>query len=707
MALFPEYGTASAGSGYLNDKDRNIIQFMEKFYANSYTVNSAFWAEADLDTRFHAGDQSAFDQYYGNVPAGTRHNYNFNRIRRVVNNVSGYQRRNRKSTIVTPREGSDQLTADQLTKIMLWSDSQDNVLETISDAFEGALVTGMNLLQVWVDYRNDPISGDIRVESIPYNGFMMDPFFRKSDLSDCNGVWKRCFTTPAEAASLLPEHYDDIMSMKGAAGKDMKFQFMPENYSMNMTGLLTYDEFWYRDYREQTLLVDTQTGETFEWVQDDDKLKQFLQVYPQVVTQTTNIPTSKLAIVVNGHVMYDGPNPMGIDELPFVPVFGYFNPQMQDFTRRIQGMVRDLRDPQNLFNRQMITMLDMIASQLNSGWVAKEGALVNPKDAFFSGQGKVLWRKADSNPQDLERIQAAQIPPSQQEIAKTLADEINQISGVNEELLGSAVDDKAGVLSMLRQGAGLTTLQGLFDNLDKSQRILGRLRNKIVQANFTPGKVKRIIEEEPSPQFYHKAFGKYDAVVEDGLNTATQRQMQFAQLLQLKEIGVPIPDSVIIEAATIQNKNKLIEAIEASNKQAQEQAQAQAQVQMQEQQARTELAHSRALADRGLFAERTSRVQENISMADERRASAVKDRYSGVLDLVKSMKELQSMDLADLEKVIALNAMLKQQEGQLKADDQMQLSQDAQATAQVGQQQQPQEPQTQQFDMSALQNLQQ
>ena len=55
----------------------------------------------------------------------------------------------------------------------------------------------------------------------------------------------------------------------------------------------------------------------------------------------------------------------------------------------------------------------------------------------------------------------------------------------------------------------------------------------MIQSNFTPGKIKRIIEQEPTIQFYNKAFGKYDAAVEEGLNTTTQRQMQLVQLLQL------------------------------------------------------------------------------------------------------------------------------------------------------------------------------
>ena len=34
--------------------------------------------------------------------------------------VDGYQRRNRKSSVVTPIENGDALTADQFTKILLW-----------------------------------------------------------------------------------------------------------------------------------------------------------------------------------------------------------------------------------------------------------------------------------------------------------------------------------------------------------------------------------------------------------------------------------------------------------------------------------------------------------------------------------------------------------------------------------------------------------
>ena len=89
---------------------------------------------------------------------------------------------------------------------------------------------------------------------------------------------------------------------------------MPENYNYGMKNLLTYDEFYYRDYRTQKMLVDSQTGETLEWkCEDKDSLKEFLRIYPEVTVVDQEIPTVRVAIVVQGKVFYDGPNPIGID----------------------------------------------------------------------------------------------------------------------------------------------------------------------------------------------------------------------------------------------------------------------------------------------------------------------------------------------------------------------------------------------------------
>lgn len=655
--LFPQLGAE-----YYNDSHKDIIARMNAFYAESITINQSFWGEADTDTRFEAGDQTLWNELYGNLPANRRRQFNFNRIRRVINMIGGHQRRNRKSTVCTPVENGDAVTADQYTKILTWINNQEGVLETISDSFHGSLVTGMNLLHVYLDYRTDPISGNIKVDNCAYNSFLMDPFFKKQDLSDCNAIWKRSYLTKRECISLLPDYKTEIMGLMGQDNRDGKFQFAPESYAYGMKNLLTYDEYYYRDYRKQKLLVDSQTGETMEWrSQDEDGLKTFLQMYPQVTLIEQEVPTVKLAIVVQGKVMYDGPNTMGIDQYPFVPVFAYFNPQMPYFNFRIQGVVRGLRDAQYLYNRRKIIELDILESQINSGFIYKENALVNPNDIFLSGQGKGLALKEEAQMTDVQQIVAPQIPPSMIQLSELLGKEIQEISGVNEELLGSAMDDKAGILSMLRQGAGLTTLQNLFDNLDHAQKLLGRLMINLIQTNFAPGKVKKILEgEEPQPQFYNKAFGVYHAVVEEGLNTSTQKQMQLAQLLTLREAGIPIPDDVILEAVNVQDKDKLMKSIEAQKAKMEQMQQFQLQAQMEKIQADTELSKARAVADEGLGYERLSRVEENKALAVERRAQAVKDEETGFLNLVKALKEIDGMDIAHLQQILTLHQTLSQ-----------------------------------------------
>jgi len=654
MSLFPQIDPA-----YYGDEDKSIREMIEYYYAQAIQINQSFWSEADIDSRFKAGDQTLWNDIYGNLPAFRRRQFNFNRIRRVVNMITGYQRQHRFSTVVTPVMGSDEVTADQLSKTMIWANNDGNVLETISEAFEGAITTGMNLLSCWMDYRQDPINGDIRVDNVSYNEYLIDPFFKKKDMSDCRFCWTRKWLSKTEIKSLLPDYKKEIDSMYARGWRDGKFQFQPEAYNYAMQDLLTYDEFYYLDYRSRNLLVDTATGETLEWKGDESGMKQFMGVYPQISMVEQTVPTVKLAILVNGRVLYHGRNPMGIDRYPFIPVFAYYEPQIPYFPWRCQGVVRGLRDAQYLYNRRKIIELDILESQINSGIKYKEGSLINPKDAFLTGQGRSLALKQEANMDDVQQIIPPQVPPSMIQLSELLGREIQEISGVNEELLGSATDDKAGILSMLRQGAGLTTLQILFDQLNQSQKYLGELTLDLIQANFSPGKIKRIIGEEPSEQFYSRVFQKYDLVVEEGLNTSTQRQMQFAQLMQMREMQIPIPTGLLIESSTLQNKRQLIEALEAQEKGAQEQEAKQAQAELEVKMATMGALEAKAFADKGLGMERLARVEENSALAIERVAQADKDRSQAVYEEIKAAKELQHMDLDSLHKFVDFVQKLK------------------------------------------------
>lgn len=649
MALFDNQSSIYQDSYVLKQR-------MEHDYRNYSSANQMFQTEANLDLQYYAGDQNVWNQYFGPQAYQGQRQFVFNLIKRTIEMPGGYQRQHRKSSTVIPIENGDQVTADQLSKVMSWIERTSGMLDIISDAFTyGTLITGMNLVELWVDYTNDPISGDIKYDRIAHNAFIIDPYFKKIDLSDCNSIWKRSFVTKTQAQALLPDYRKEIQTMSGSEARDGKFQFLPENYNFDLAELLTYDEYYYLDTRKQKLIVDKDTGDTKEWDGEDDILRYVLQNDPRLTVVDNMVQTVNQGIVLQGQVMYDGGNLLGIDKYPFVPWLGYYSPDLANYQWRIQGMVRGLRDPQFLYNRRQVISLDVLESVATSGYIATEGSVIDPESLYKTGQGQVIWRKKGSSPEDINRIPPSDISPGMAKMAEDMSSLIREISGVNEELLGMSQDDIPGILSMMRQGSGLITLQRLFNNSDSAQKQLAKLTCEVVQKNFTPGKIKRIIEEEPTAEFYNQNFGKYDMAIEEGFNTTTQKQQQLAQMLQLQEAGVvQFSPEEMLEAATIQNKTKIIERIKAEQMAQQQIAQQQQAMQMQEQQATIQMAQARAAADTGLAIERESRVNENENLAVERHFEAQKDHEDAMLARAKTLKELQEIDLNQIEKIYAM-----------------------------------------------------
>lgn len=657
------YPTRFNENYYADNGSSSILQRMEYAYSTNSQANQSYWLEGTKDLRMKSSDQSIWGELYNQLPIYQRKQFNFNRIRRIINMVTGYQRRNRKSTTVMPIEGSDEITANQFSELIIWVANRTNMYHIISAAFEGALTTGMNLLSLWMDYRNDPLNGDIRLDNLSYNGYLIDQFFTKQDLSDCNFIWTRKYLSKVQASSLFPSRKNEVDAMTGGQ-KDDKFDFLPENFNMRNPDLLPYDEFWYLDYRKQKVIVDVESGDMIEWNGPKENLDLYLKRFPQLKVKNIDKQTVKLAIVIAGNVMYDGKNPFNIDEYPFVPVIAYFEPDMPYYEYKIQGMVRALRDAQFLYNRRKIIELDILESQINSGMKVMEDSLVDDNDAFMAGQGRALFIKKDA-PQGMDSVQMMPppgVPSSMIQLSQMLGEEIQQISGVNEELLGSADDDKAGILSMLRQGAGLTTLQKLFDQLDLSQKLIGERVISLIQGNFMPGKVARIIAEPPSNQFYNKAFQKFDAVVTEGMLTENQQKMQFVQYMELKAAGLPISNELLIDIAPVVNKKELKESVLRQEQQMAQAQQEQKQLELAALQAQVNLTEARATADTGLGIERMSRVKENQALAQERRAAAIKDLEMANLDKIKAARELTGIDLDQLRKLIDIVESLRSRE---------------------------------------------
>jgi len=664
---------ASYESGYVDGDVTNIKQMMDTFYMEGYPINSAAWREGSLDLRMKVGDQQLLSVLYGDSSFYNRRNFYFNHIRRIVNMITGYQRQHRKSSSLVSTHGKSDVVASDFTSLSMWSERREGFHEYLSQAFEGAVTTGIGLLHLYNDYTLDPVSGDLRTDSVGYNNFMIDPWWRKQDLSDCRYIWRRRWVSKEQAKQLLPGRADDIDKMRADGMKDGKFPIQAEALSSTANRLFTYDEFHYLDSREVTIVIDTKTGEAVEWEPNpddaEDELERTLAMQPWLAVTKTRKATVKLAILLGGQEMYHGENLLKVDMYPFVPVLCYHEPDIQNYAYRQQGVVRGLRDSQYLYNRRKIIELDILESQINSGHKYKVGAVTDEACFRQTGQGFLIPINDTHEMTDVERIDPPNIPASMIELSRSLAEEITTISGVNEELLGAGDDDKPGILSMLRQGAGLTTLQTMFDKLDYSQKLYTRLRVEAIRKNWTNGKMAKILGHEPAPTLRLTDSQKYDVAVEQGMYSTTQKQMSLKQKLHFRELGMPIPDESILQDADIQNKDELIAQMQQQQQQQQQMQQAQMQQQQEEQNQKRMLDFAKAKSEMARANDYNAAAAEKTVRITDIQANAERNRTEAELNLVKQLIELEDLDLRQLRESIALAEMLKQYQQQNQVID--------------------------------------
>lgn len=657
-----ESGQYASGVGYMDPTDagaKDIKQMMDWFYNNNYTTASTLWLQGSIDKRFKVGDQQLYNQFYGNNSQGAQ-KFFFNLIRRHINMICGYQRKNRKSTVSIPNLDQGDQLADDYNKVMRWCDDRDGYQEYQSQAFEGACDTGETLMHLYPDYTFDAISGDLFTDCVAYNNYLIDQYTRKQDLSDCNGIWRRRWVSKQMAKTLIPGYADEINKMKIGGMKDGRFPLQAELQNVAISNLFTYDEFYYRSTRPGKLILDPYTGESVEWREEESDeegtMEHVLQQQPWLQVKKVEIPTVKLAIVLSGKIVYHGKNLLGIDEYPFVPVQCYIEQDIQAYAWRKQGIIRNLRDSQFLYNMRKVIELQLLQSSLNAGWIYPVDVVPDPKcfRQTSGGDGFLIPLKAGRTPQEIQRIEPVSIPQSLLELSSSLAEDITKISGVNEELLGAATDDKSGILSMLRQGAGLTTLQTIFDKLDYSQRLYGKIRLQAIRKNFSKGKIRNILGHDADPRFWSSHSQKYAISVEEGNYSTSQRQMELQQLLHFKQLGMAIPDKSILRAAFITNKAKVIEEMEEATQQQMQQQQAESQQAEKLDNAKIMSMMSKSQLDMAKIGETQAKVDDLEASADHKKAQTE-------MDLVRSMLELETMDLEMIHRSYEIAMAIKGQ----------------------------------------------
>jgi hypothetical protein len=668
-------------SGYVayGSNNEKVFQFNQFFY-DAYRTWGVYYAAAYRDLRAYAGDNWT-NLEKTKLERQNRMILELNKIRRDVNLYSGYERENRTATVCAPVEGSDVQTADQFSDVLYYVYEKANADYIISEAFEHSLKTGLSIIGLYMDYSRDKVNGDIKMYWKPFNALMLDPYFTKRDLSDCDQASTRDLLSKEQIKSLLPWIDPTVIDNLPTGIRDNKYQYLGIYRQYNSTyiakNLCTYDQYWKRVNRVQKYLVDMETGVTEEFdgdgeeetilkiqLREDAARRAEMGLPPRMELISSHKRSVELNIIVSGQLLYTGPDPTGLDTYPFIPVLLYHEPLIDTFELKIQGIVRSVRDAQRQYNRRHSQIIDLMESIINTGYITKNGAVLDPNMLMQAGQGKqiVVNEGYDVNA-DIREISPPNIPPGYLQYQDIIDKNIMEIPGASDELLGlSSVGDSqvSGKLAEVRASNGLKGNRGIFDNLEQSKKYLGLLVIEAIQKNYQPGKIARIIGEQPTEQFFSGQFEEYDCAIKQAVKTTTQREAYYYQLLQLVALGAPIPWADIMEVAPLQGSTKLHEVMRQQAEQAAQAAQVEQEaMQMQKMLDMAAVNQSTALAE-----ERRARVLADIGLAKERESEVTQNHAKAFLDNAKTIAQIQDIPQKRMVEVLKLASQIRAQEKQ-------------------------------------------
>jgi len=538
---------------------------MQEALSEAWQAWDPWMREAKTDLKFLLGDQwSDADKAY--LDDQKRPHLVINDLRRFHNLLTGYERQNRTGLNFKPWEGSDAYTAEQFTELGIYAMEKLGGDHQISRAFAANVKVGLDWVNIFVDFNEDWESGDIGFKRTPWTKILTDPLFQEMDLSDCGYMLRREPLTKKQAELMLPRVRLD--ESKGSTTGPADYKIILDPGELIRLAQLRYilTEFWQREWKQKSYLIDIQTGQKrlFEVPKGErateDRLRLVLQTYPQlrVVKKRTKVVT--LQLYVGDDQIWKGEDPSGCGDFPYVPIFCYWEPEYHDLKWKLQGIIRSLRDPQEEKNKRRSQILHIINTIATSGWKWEENALEDEGVMANASGAGVQIRTKPGKLDAVKQIDPPRVPLEILKLEEVLANDPQNISGINAELLAYIEKDMPGISIQLRQKQGLVIIQEIFDNLKLAKKQLGQRYAQCVQNNYKPQKIARILNAQPAPQFYTGDFEKYDCIVDESINSPTQREYNFQKLMWFHQNVSPVHPLIMLEVADIPERYRGMQA---------------------------------------------------------------------------------------------------------------------------------------------------
>lgn len=663
-------------------------------FQENYRYAHDYWAPFVKDAQVYTLAASGYtwsDQERKSLIAEGREPLEFNIIRRPLQFFSGYLRDNINQIIYAPVEGSDQKTADQFTKLSYYIWDKGLGYPVFLDACDESFKSGISLCGIQMDYSKDFINGDISFFKRTYNSFYLDPTFENINLSDCSFAITRDLIDKQYAKQLLPFIDGKQIDELAMSYRDDKFlQYHPEFTTFSRKkNLLAYDQYYKRITKTRKFLCDIKSSFYRDITdlppEDIKKLKFGISRFtkmredadtlgidendiPEIEIRSVERGFVELNIMFNGQRMYCGEDKTGINKTyPFVPIICYMEPSIWMPSQRIQGIASCNWSAQRQFNKRHMKIIDMMDSTISTGFKYLIGSVPDPQDLQQSGQNKLVGVDPENAPQGLDSVQELRGGNASPELIQyqQVLDQLTlTLSNVTESALG--IDEKgntqvSGRLAQVRIAQGLRGNRKMFDNVETSQQLLGGLVLQAIQNHYPPGKVQRILAEDPTEQFYENEFEQYDAVIKEGVRSKSQKDAYYYELVNLKKDGiVNVPEAEIVKALAMAGLSDLEEAMKAND----EMAAKQAALSQELLKAQMEGMNAKKESDLGLAQERRARVVANLSLSAERSSEAEENRAQAALARAKTITEIAAMKDDRILRVLEFVNMMERQESE-------------------------------------------
>ena len=662
--------------------------------------------EAKEDYEFTAGKQWTDEEIQAFREDG-RPAITINRIKPLLNILSGYQRLNRYDIEFLARTNDDvELCRIRrgITKYVMDRCDYDAVE---SQVFLDCAIAGLGWFGVRYKFDVDIQDGEAVIERIDPFSIYIDPEAYELDFSDAKFLIRAKWVGKDELKSVYPDKADAIennYSVYDPIEKETQDEMKnidPLYYSAELKKVRVV-ECWYKERTQRTIFT-TVDGQQLD---QDQVTPEMIQM--GMIAGSQDVPKNevKLCVFFDRTLLEEQLSPYQHGEFPYVPmIYHYYG--VGDIPA---GFVRDLKDPQREVNKRRIQELHLLNNSANGGGWIEDGAMTPEQESEFERKGNIPghYQKVTAGALNLGKIRERQPqnPPTAVIQAEQQAQEdLKNISGINESLLGVDVPTHAsGRAIELRQKQAVTHLAVIFDALRRSKKKIAYLlwgrrgHAGIIPQFYTAEKSYRIegengqqfvpvnqqvVQQDPVAGVIIKTLndlsqGEFDIVITDVESSTTQRQAQMWSLVDaVTKLNVPsdLIFDTIIDLSDLPNKNNI---------KARWQQRLEEQKQQQQQQWQTQI------------------QLEEIKNRDFRQTIAFKDAPFPIQMAMAAKAGYVQQEVADYFMQILIQQMAPQlamqMQGQMQmppmSPDQMQFQQLAQMQMQGQQPMQQQQPQT-------------